>query len=156
MKIVSISLLGLCLFACISKTPQAIDQCQWLLGKWMMEGPEGTFYETWTKENEKELKGTSYFLKAGDTLYKEQICLIQEGEQFFYIPSVSNQNEGKAIRFTAIALSETELLFENKTHDFPQRISYRPLGVDSLLAEVSGIVPNKGEHKEGFPMKRIP
>lgn len=120
-----------------------------------MTSTEGSFYESWTEGKENELLGTSYFLKNGDTLFKEQIRLVQEEQQLFYIPSVSNQNEGKAIRFAAIKLSDQELLFENKTHDFPQRISYQPLGTDSLLAVVSGHDPERGERQEAFPMKRI-
>ncbi|MDP2958801.1 MAG: hypothetical protein Q8N53_20420 [Longimicrobiales bacterium] len=46
------------------------------------------------------------------------------------------------------------LVFENLQHDFPQRILYRPLGLDSLVARIEG--PRRdGPRGFDFPMRRV-
>lgn len=51
-------------------------------------------------------------------------------------------------------MSETQLVFENLKHDFPQIISYTKVTSDSLVAEISG-TKNGQKQKQIFPMKRI-
>lgn len=80
--------------------------------------------------------------------------MIQEKDGLFYIPIVKNQNDGMPVRFAAKTITATELIFENPQHDFPQIISYKRIGTDSLIAEISGI-KNGQERMQSFSMKRI-
>jgi|GEM_PF-3228321 len=50
------------------------------------------------------------------------------------------------------SMSETQLVFENLKHDFPQIISYTKVTSDSLVAEISG---TKNGQKQIFPMKQM-
>lgn len=80
--------------------------------------------------------------------------MIQEKEGLVYIPTVKDQNVGLPIRFALASISNSQLVFENKEHDFPQMITYTQINSDSLVAEISG-VENGKERKESFPMKRV-
>jgi hypothetical protein len=45
------------------------------------------------------------------------------------------------------------LVFENKEHDFPQKITYTKISNDSIVAEISGMKDGK-QSKESYPMKK--
>lgn len=131
-----------------------IAKTKWLLGTWENKSSRGSIYETWSKINATEMNGKSYALKDLDTIFYETIKLVQEPEGLFYIPTVKNQNDMLPVKFTLKSISESEMIFENPDHDFPQMISYSLIAPDSLLAEISGI--KNGElRKQQFPMNRI-
>lgn len=44
--------------------------------------------------------------------------------------------------FPVESLSDSSVVFANAAHDFPQRISYRRVGADSLVARIEG--PGEG------------
>lgn len=131
-----------------------IEKAEWLIGTWENKTPGGSIYETWIKTNHKKLSGKSYILKEKDTIVFETIELVQQEGNLFYIPTVKNQNGGLPVRFAARKISENQLIFENKQHDFPQTISYMKTGTNSLLAEISGSKNGK-ERNQIFSMKRI-
>ena len=131
-----------------------IGKTHWLLGTWENKSSKGIIYETWTKVSPKELNGKSYALKERDTIWFETIKLVQASEGLLYIPTVENQNNMLPVTFSLKSISESEMIFENPNHDFPQIISYRQIESDSLVAEISGI-KNGQLSKQQFPMKRI-
>ncbi len=147
-----VGLIILC--AWITKQPNDISKASWLIGTWENKTSRGSMYETWTKLNDKELSGKSYIIKEKDTMVFETVRLVQEQDGLFYIPTVKNQNAGLPVRFAAKTFSETQLIFENLQHDFPQIISYQKINADSLVAETSG-TKNGQERKQIFPMKRV-
>ena len=145
-------LLTLC--TCTVKNPSNIKKTEWLIGTWEHKTSKGSIYETWRKAAGNELVGKSYVIKNKDTILFENIRLVYEQGELVYIPAVKDQNEGTPIRFEGKKISETHLMFENKTHDFPQVISYKKISEDSLKAEISGLRNGKEEQRY-FPMRRI-
>ena len=105
-------------------------------------------------QSESEFRGKSYMLNKADTVVFEQIQLLAENNTLFYIPTLTNQNKGLPVRFALKSSTDSSLLFENSSHDFPQLISYQKIGVDSLFAEVSGTSKGKAR-SEKFRMKRV-
>ena len=136
------------------KEANDVKKAEWLIGTWENKTPKGSVFETWTKVNDHELSGKSYLVKEKDTVVFETIQVVQEQDLLFYIPLVKNQNNGLPVRFTGKAISETQLIFENPQHDFPQKISYTKIKSDSLVAEISGI-QNGQQRKQTFLMKRV-
>tara|TARA_Y100000815_G_scaffold271620_1_gene298650 strand:- start:17925 stop:18092 length:168 start_codon:yes stop_codon:yes gene_type:complete len=51
------------------------------------------------------------------------------------------------------AINDSLIVFENPEHDYPQKIAYRKVNADSLVAEISG-KPKGIMHSEKFPMKK--
>jgi sarcosine oxidase delta subunit len=131
-----------------------IEKANWLIGVWENKSPEGIATEIWVKQNDTAYYGTSYFVIGKDTVSSETISLTQVGKDLFYIPTVKNQNNGKAVKFTLTTLSDNQLVFENPKHDFPQKISYKKISNDSLVAEISGILNGK-QNSQLFPMKKM-
>ena len=136
-----------------TKTFAQIEKVNWLVGEWGNTSKEGILTETWTKQNDSILTGQAYFVIGKDTVHSESITLEQKGDDLFYVPVVKNQNEGKPVSFNMTTATETQLVFENKSHDFPQKITYNKISADSLVAEISGLKDGK-ESKESYPMKK--
>lgn len=131
-----------------------IDKARWLIGTWENKTSRGSLYETWIKTSTEALAGKSYILKEKDTTIFETIHLVQEQSGLFYIPTVKIQNAGLPVRFALKTISDSEMVFENMQHDFPQTIAYTRITPDSLVAEISG-TKNGRERRQSFPMKRI-
>ncbi len=154
-KIIVFAVLGIITFCSWTfQQHNKIQKAEWLIGTWENKTQRGSIYETWEKINEFELSGKSYMLKEKDTIVFETVQLLEEKKSLFYIPKVKNQNGDLPVRFTAKIVSETELIFENQAHDFPQIISYTKITADSLVAEISG-TKNGKERSQKFPMKRV-
>lgn len=131
-----------------------IRLANWLIGTWENKTEKGNLYESWRQQDEHLFFGRSYFVEASDTVILETIRLAQLKNGLYYLPTVKNQNGGKGITFKASKIGTDSLVFNNLTHDFPQKISYYRLGQDSLKAEISGYRNGKQETRF-FPMKRI-
>lgn len=144
----------LSLLFCTCSQPTDFEKTQWILGTWETQTHTRTIYETWTLENDHALFAASYRLANFDTIFLERIQLVKEGETLFFKPTVEDQNEGATITFTLKSIHAHGWEFENPDHDFPQLIAYERVGIDSLVATVSGTVD--GEHRErSFGMKRV-
>ena len=57
--------------------------------------------------------------------------------------------------FVARAANEDSVVFEAPEHDFPQRVAYRRVGRDSVLAWVEGTM-NGATRRFEFPYRRVP
>lgn len=135
-------------------TPAMLTPLAWLAGSWQLETPEGNAVEVWKQENDSVFTGFSYFIAGGDTVSSEKLRLEQHGKDLFYIPTVSNQNNGQPVRFKLTSATANQFVFENPAHDFPQKITYLQKGADSLLAEIAGTEAGKAKAMQ-FPMKRV-
>ena len=134
--------------------PKKIAQADWLVGTWSGKSTERSNYETWEKDNDSTYVGKSYSIQQGDTVSSESFKLVQQGEAINYIPTVQGQNNDMPVVFTLTSSDSNKLIFENPAHDFPQKITYRRVAPDSLVAEISGQI--KGErHAQQFPMRRV-
>lgn len=130
---------------------EAHKQAAWLLGRWENNSDQGNLSEIWEKKNDSLYIGTSYFEINGDTVFNESVELIKKDGVLNYIVSISEGNQG-AVPFKLTKSSETEMVFENPKHDFPQTITYTHKG-DSLIAIISGKEKGKPK-KEVFAMKK--
>lgn len=129
-------------------------QYQWLLGTWEMNSPRGSIFEGWKQVNDSLFQGKSYMLAGKDTIVMENMKLEQRGNTLIFTPFVMGQNSGQPVAFVSSNISNNELIFENPQHDFPQKISYRLINSDSLLAKISGSLYGT-ETVQDFPMKKI-
>lgn len=84
------------------------------------------------------MAGWSYMLRGADTVTLEKITLMENKEGVFYVPAVANQNQGQAVAFRLISAAGRRFVFENKEHDFPQRIIYQLVNSDSVHAWIEG------------------
>ncbi|MDL2238777.1 DUF6265 family protein [Bacteroidales bacterium OttesenSCG-928-K03] len=131
-----------------------ISKAEWLIGTWVFEDDFGNVsYETWKKISKNELQGKSYVLSKGDTVVFEILNMIQQDDNLYYTALVPEHNNDSTISFPLKSITEDEMLFENLQHDFPQKISYRKISNDSLIAKISGIMDGE-ENFFDIPMRR--
>ncbi|RPI16928.1 MAG: hypothetical protein EHM58_10990 [Ignavibacteriae bacterium] len=117
----------------------SLDKFDWMLDNWVMADENGITRERWIKESDTILRGNSYTIKNGDTVFTEKISIEKRGDEIFYIAIVAH-NPGP-VDFKLVYLSDTKAVFENPEHDFPQRITYINEEDGSLFAQIEG--PNK-------------
>ena len=116
-----------------------LDKLKWWLGNWQMKSADGLVIESWSNTAANEWQGYSYYLTPqGDTASHETVRLVNDNDTLFYIPNVSNQNNGMSIQFRESMLSDSSIVFENTTHDFPKRIVYVKTSDTSIHAYIEG------------------
>lgn len=127
---------------------------QGLEGLWKMETGRGAIYEEWQVTSTNKLSGRSYRINNSDTIVMERIELYREGNDIVYSPAVSNQNNQQPVPFKLISITDGRYVFENKEHDFPQRIIYQLVSKDAVHARIEGI-RNGQERGSDFRYSRV-
>lgn len=120
-----------------------IKKADWLIGNWENTSAEGILTENWQKLNDSTFSAASYFVKGKDTLHFETIILAQLGETLTYKATVKGQDEDKPVFFPSVSETDTQLVFENQKHDYPQKITYTKSADNSLTTEISGKIDGK-------------
>lgn len=137
-----------------TKTFSQMEKVNWFLGRWENNSQEGNLSEIWKKANDSTFLGESYFDIKGDTVFAEHVNLEERGGKLFYIARVPNQNDEKPVSFELTKSTDTQLTFENPSHDYPNTIIYNQVGKDSLVAEIRGMKDGKAKN-EFFKMKKV-
>lgn len=119
-----------------------------LIGTWKMETPRGSVFEEWQRNYPGSMTGCSYRISNGDTTIMETIGLFLEGKKIIYSPNVSTQNNGESVAFILISKTGNKYVFENKKHDFPQRIIYDLKDDNNLHARIEGTLNGKEEGRD--------
>ena len=134
-----ISLLSIMFFSCTTtSTNEKIKSCDWLLGEWVNQSKEGIVSENWSQPNDSTLVAGSFFIKEKDTLHFENIVLKEKESELVYETIIQGQNNDKPIVFPLLSETENELVFENLTNDYPQKIKYQRNSKSSITISISG------------------
>jgi hypothetical protein len=114
----------------------AVQQLAWMAGCWRRQTATSIVEEQWMTPRAGFALGLSRTVR-GDSMVTEyeQLRLFQKAGHAVYHAEPSGQTPTD---FEAKATSDTMVVFENATHDFPQRIIYRKRGADSLIARIEG------------------
>ncbi|HEX7846271.1 MAG TPA: hypothetical protein VF476_10770, partial [Chitinophagaceae bacterium] len=72
-----------------------------------------------------------------------------ENSNWVYENKVTNQNDGKAIKFTSTKMSDNSVQFSNPAHDFPTDINYTVADANTVNAFIIG--PNSKGGKDTIP-----
>ena len=106
-----------------------------MTGCWRLEANGRTIEEHWLAPSGGSLMGVSRTVAAGKTVEYEFLQIRDLPAGLTYIAKPSGQPEAS---FTLLSKTADEVVFENPTHDFPQRIRYRRAGPDALHARIEG------------------
>lgn len=124
------------------------EKFSWLEGTWEMKKANGSSrLEVWKRKDERILTGEGLSVRGQDSVLLESIELAYRENEYWYIPTVPDQNNAIPVSFRLVREEENMYTFENPDHDFPQRIIYhlKPLSRltpyqasigDTLLARV--------------------
>ncbi len=128
----------------------ANEDLSWMTGCRVQETGNKRVDETWLPPAGGVLLGVGRTVKAGRVTEYEYTRIESVKGIATYIARPGDQPEAS---FTAVEQTPTSIVFENRAHDFPQRIIYRALGPDHLQAAVEG-PGNGGTVTIGFDYKR--
>ncbi len=111
-------------------------------GKWKMDNDKVELFEKWGVVNETELVGTGFSISGGEKIVSEIIYLKKFTDRWAYVAVPKNQ---LITLFPLVEHTNKTFVFENKEHDFPQRIIYEFHKGGKLTAAIEGNV--NGEFK---------
>jgi hypothetical protein len=132
--------------------PDPVARLGWLQGCWAAQGAEPGSVETWSSPAGGTLFGMSRTVKGGKTTEFEFVH-IREVE-LGVLAYIAQPSGVPPTTFKLLRNTDTEFVFENLGHDFPQRVIYRRDGAQALVARIEGT--SKGKLKGiDFPMKRV-
>jgi Domain of unknown function (DUF6265) len=128
-----------------------IDKLDWMAGCHVLETPRVKIEEQWMKPGGGMMLGVNRTIRGGKAVEHEFLRIDAKAGEVVYTGLVGTKGETP---FRLIAQSDTEVIFENPTHDFPQRIIYRKTP-EGLFARIDGTVNGKERHQD-FPFKSAP
>ncbi|MCD4735559.1 MAG: DUF6265 family protein [Bacteroidales bacterium] len=108
----------------------------WLNGSWI--SADQSYHEIWTNVNDTLIAGIGYTVEDNDTLFSETLQIINSTINTYYLATIPDQNFGMPVRFDYISYDTGKIIFENKIHDFPNRIEYRKITDSTIKITVSG------------------
>ena len=129
-----------------------VDRLEWIAGCWASDDGKERIEEVWMKPAGQSMMGMSRTVAGGKTVFTEHIQIRENNGQTAYIVALGMG--AKPVVFKLTKVSDNEAIFENPTHDFPQRIIYRRESADALFARIDGA--EKGVNKAiDFRYKRV-
>jgi hypothetical protein len=118
-----------------AQQPTGIGRVEWMQGCWEQSSPQRTIDEQWMSPRGGSMLGMSRTMRDGRLVEHELMILTERGDQLAYEAHPSGQTPAT---FVSSMITPSMVVFENSTHDFPQRIGYERKGADSLTAWVEG------------------
>lgn len=133
--------------------PHDLQRLQWLAGCWASATAEPGSGEVWMAPAGGSMLGVSRTVKGGRTVAHEfmQIRPLADGTLAF----IAEPSGQRRTEFPLKSFTDTEIVFENPTHDFPQRVAYKFEAPDTLRARIEGL-RNGNLRVIEFPMRRKP
>jgi hypothetical protein len=133
-----------------AEAPRGVDRVAWMQGCWTLASEGRTVEEQWMAPRGGAMLGTSRTVKDGRLVEYEFVVLRERGDDLIFMAHPSGQLAGE---FPLKSVDATSVVFENTTHDFPQRIGYRRQG-EQLEAWIEGSVGG-ATRKVEFSYRRV-
>lgn len=127
-----------------------IEKLAWMTGCWEGDSGKRVVEEHWTKPLGQSLLGMSRTVTGGKTVAYEFMRIHLDEANLMFTAQPSGQKEAS---FRLIRSSDTEIVFENPAHDFPQRVIYRRDSSGGLVGRIEGKLNGK-DRAVDLPMKK--
>ena len=138
------------LLALAAGTPATIQQAAWLQGCWQMDAGARVVEEQWMAPRGGVMLSMGRTVRDGKLVEYESVVLREQDGRLAYEAHPSGQPSAV---FLSSTIDESMVVFENPSHDYPQRVGYKRDG-DSLLAWIDGTASGKPRRVE-FPYRRV-
>ena len=131
-----------------------LHRLAWLAGCWQRNSPTRVVEEQWMAPRGGMMLGMGRTVAAAaDSVIEfEQTTIEETGGKLVFTANPSGQ---KRDSFTSIELTDSTVVFENKAHDYPQRVGYRLAADGHLAAWIDGVSQGKARRVD-FPYERVP
>ena len=128
-----------------------LQNVRWLEGCWELTRGATRTVERWSAASGGVMTGESRSVRAGVERESEKLRLFVRGDTLVYEATPSAQ---RVTEFRATSTAGPEITFANPAHDFPQRIVYRQVSPDSMVARIEGDRDGR-RGPVSFPFRRI-
>jgi len=112
-----------------------IESVDWIAGCWTLSSGQTTIEEQWMRPAGGTMLGMSRTVRAGKTAEYEFLQIRETATGLDYVAKPSGQAEAT---FTLKTIEPGNVVFENPTHDFPQRVMYKKTGDTTATARIEG------------------
>jgi len=113
----------------------AIKDVAWLQGCWEQRDGDRVVEERWMAPRAGSMLGVGRTTRSEKLVEHEYIVLTERDGRLAYEAHPSGQ---ATVTFMSKPVANREVVFEDPTHDFPQRVGYKSTGPGQLLAWVEG------------------
>ena len=127
----------------------SLDQLAWMAGCWRQQSSGRVVDEMWMAPSGGAMLGVGRTVAKGRAVAHEFMQIREDGGRIAFIARPSGQAEAS---FALINTGARDVVFENPTHDFPQRVIYR-LDGDTLVGRIEGTQNGKSRSAD-YPMRR--
>jgi len=114
----------------------AIKDVAWLQGCWEQRDGDRVVEERWMAPRAGSMLGVGRTTRGEKLIEHEYIVLTERDGRLAYEAHPSGQ---ATATFMSKPVANREVVFEDPTHDFPQRVGYKSIGPGQLLAWVEGM-----------------
>ena len=122
----------------------AVENLGWMAGNWAQDTGTTTVRETWLEPRDGVMAGMSQTNRPGKNPLVEFMKISAEPAGTIFTAIIPGQPPSPFVRLPG---ADEQATFENKAHDFPQRVIYRRCGVD-LCGRIEGTVDGKPQFQE--------
>jgi hypothetical protein len=136
----------------VAQSAQHIADVRWLAGCLEMRGANRVVEEQRMDERSGTMLGMGRTVGARGLGDYELTLIKEDGGRLLY---EAHPRAQPVATFAARVATTDSVVFESPEHDFPQRVGYRRMGADSVLACVEGTMNGKMRRLE-FPYARVP
>ncbi len=113
----------------------------WLEGQWAVQPHESGTIEEWVRDGEHTMKAEIFKLYGDDRLVFDNMTIKCHNEEVIMeLNAIMGKYKVKA-GFKLSEQTEDFMVFENPVTDYPNKISYRKVGNDTVVVNVSGRSP---------------
>jgi hypothetical protein len=140
-----------CLTANETRAQAPIDRAAWLAGCWQRQTTNRVVDEQWMAPAGGVMLGMGRTVIDGALREFEYVRISDVNGALVYHAEPSGQ---KPADFKSKSVTDQELVFEDLTHDFPQRVRYRRVTADSMVARIEGSMNGK-DRAVDFPFVRV-
>lgn len=116
----------------------------WMAGTWAEDSPSAVVREMWLPPLGGAMAGATVTTRPGKPPAIEHTRITAEPAGVTFTALLDGQ---PPTAFVLVPGGEGEAVFENKAHDFPQRVIYRRCG-EQLCARIEGVVRGELKAKE--------
>ena len=128
----------------IAVSARAADLPSWMAGSWSGSAGGVKMEEHWTSADGSLMLGMHRDVAANGRTSFEFLRIEKRGDSLVYLAMPGGKT---ATRFPLKSETNSRIVFENKDHDFPQRILYWRDGA-RLCARVEGTIQGKEESEQ--------
>jgi len=123
----------------------------WMSGCWAsVEGEPGSG-EQWTVPAGRSMLGMSRTVRDGATVAFEFLRITEDEDGTIVLVALPSGQQ--STMFALVSQSDNEVVFENREHDFPQRVIYRRMPGNLLVGRIEGTINGTARNID-FPMKK--